>query len=182
MATPGVSGSARWTSRGIDLEALSINPYWYKTDRDVARQIMKIQNEKLAEACATTPTGCCFATVALQHPDSREQLEGGRQEYGCAAPASRQRQRRGDQRPEVHRSGRRRAARRLVFIHPQGSPELNTTTRLKGNGYLDNVIANPLETTIALSHLIFEGTLDRFPGSRSARRTAGASCRRRGTL
>ena len=28
---------------------------------------------------------------------------------------------------------------------------------------LDNVIGNPLETTIALSHLIFEGTLDRFP-------------------
>jgi len=26
------------------------------------------------------------------------------------------------------------------------------------------VIGNPLETTIALSHLIFEGTLDRFPG------------------
>ena len=25
-------------------------------------------------------------------------------------------------------------------------------------------IGNPLETTIALSHLIFEGTLDRFPG------------------
>ena len=29
---------------------------------------------------------------------------------------------------------------------------------------LGNVIGNPLETTIALSHLIFEGTLDRFPG------------------
>jgi aminocarboxymuconate-semialdehyde decarboxylase len=28
---------------------------------------------------------------------------------------------------------------------------------------LTNVIGNPLETTIALSHLIFEGTLDRFP-------------------
>jgi aminocarboxymuconate-semialdehyde decarboxylase len=41
---------------------------------------------------------------------------------------------------------------------------MNTTSRLKGNGYLDNVIGNPLETTIALSHLIFEGTLDRFPG------------------
>jgi len=29
---------------------------------------------------------------------------------------------------------------------------------------LDNVIGNPLDTTIALSHLIFEGTLDLFPG------------------
>ena len=29
---------------------------------------------------------------------------------------------------------------------------------------LTNTIGNPLETTIALSHLIFEGTLDRYPG------------------
>ena len=36
--------------------------------------------------------------------------------------------------------------------------------RLKGSGGLYNVIGNPLETTIALSHLIFEGTLDEFPG------------------
>jgi aminocarboxymuconate-semialdehyde decarboxylase len=36
--------------------------------------------------------------------------------------------------------------------------------RLAGNGWLGNTIGNPLETTIALSHLIFEGTLDRFPG------------------
>ena len=50
----------------------------------------------------------------------------------------------------------------LVFLHPQGTAELET--RLKGNGGLDNAIGNPLETTIALSHLIFEGTLDRFPG------------------
>ncbi|HKC44600.1 MAG TPA: amidohydrolase family protein, partial [Burkholderiales bacterium] len=53
----------------------------------------------------------------------------------------------------------------LVFIHPQGTgapSELGA--RFKGNGYLVNVIGNPLETTIALSHLIFEGTLDRFPG------------------
>jgi aminocarboxymuconate-semialdehyde decarboxylase len=46
-------------------------------------------------------------------------------------------------------------------MHPQGVPELRN--RLQGNGFLTNVIGNPLETTIALSHLIFEGTLDRFP-------------------
>jgi aminocarboxymuconate-semialdehyde decarboxylase len=50
----------------------------------------------------------------------------------------------------------------LIFIHPQGIPELQR--RFQGNGYLTNVIGNPLETTIALSHLIFDGTLDRFPG------------------
>ena len=49
-----------------------------------------------------------------------------------------------------------------LFIHPQGVAELNK--RLSGNGWLGNTIGNPLETTIALSHLIFEGTLDKFPG------------------
>ena len=48
-----------------------------------------------------------------------------------------------------------------LFIHPQGVPEL--AKRFPGNGWLGNTIGNPLETTIALSHLIFEGTLDSFP-------------------
>ena len=49
-----------------------------------------------------------------------------------------------------------------LFIHPQSTPQL--ASRFKGNGWLANTIGNPLETTIALSHLIYEGTLDRFPG------------------
>ena len=46
-------------------------------------------------------------------------------------------------------------------MHPQGIPELQK--RLQGNGMLTNVIGNPLDTTIALSRLIFDRTLDRFP-------------------
>jgi aminocarboxymuconate-semialdehyde decarboxylase len=49
----------------------------------------------------------------------------------------------------------------LIFIHPQSTPDLKN--RFKGNGWLANTIGNPLDTTIALSHLIYEGTLDRFP-------------------
>ena len=52
----------------------------------------------------------------------------------------------------------------LVFMHPLGTRELEPSGRLAGSGLLTNTIGNPLETTIALSHLIFEGTLDRFPG------------------
>jgi aminocarboxymuconate-semialdehyde decarboxylase len=44
------------------------------------------------------------------------------------------------------------------------TPALLMSSWLKGNGGLGNVIGNPLETAIALSHLIFEGTFDRFPG------------------
>lgn len=50
----------------------------------------------------------------------------------------------------------------VLFIHPQSTPEL--AKRFKGNGWLANTIGNPLDTTIALQHLIFEGTLGRFPG------------------
>jgi predicted TIM-barrel fold metal-dependent hydrolase len=50
----------------------------------------------------------------------------------------------------------------VLFIHPQSTPQL--ASRFKGNGWLSNTIGNPLDTTIALQHLIFEGTLDRFPG------------------
>jgi aminocarboxymuconate-semialdehyde decarboxylase len=65
----------------------------------------------------------------------------------------------------------------VVFIHPQATGSAALNNRLKGNGLLGNVIGNPLETTIALSHLIFEGTLDRFPGLkiwRGARRRLSA--------
>src|SRR6266852_6839906 len=70
--------------QGIDVEALSINPYWYKADRDVAREVIKTQNEKLAEACAANPDRfVAFASVALQHPDlAAEQLEEGVKKYG----------------------------------------------------------------------------------------------------
>ena len=51
--------------QGIDVEALSINPYWYKAERDLARQLIKLQNEKLAELCASRPERfVAFATVA----------------------------------------------------------------------------------------------------------------------
>jgi aminocarboxymuconate-semialdehyde decarboxylase len=48
-----------------------------------------------------------------------------------------------------------------LFIHPQSTPEL--ASRYKGNGWLSNVIGNPLDTTIALQRLIFDGTFDKFP-------------------
>src|SRR5262245_41450598 len=70
--------------QGIDVEALSINPNWYRADRDLAQQIIKTQNEKLAEVCAANPERfVAFATVALQHPElAAQQLEEGVKKYG----------------------------------------------------------------------------------------------------
>src|SRR5882762_4638141 len=67
--------------QGIDVEALSINPYWYKAERDLARQLIKLQNEKLAELCASRPERfVAFATVALQYPDLAAEQRGSREE------------------------------------------------------------------------------------------------------
>jgi len=155
--------------QGIDVEALSINPNWYKTDRDLAKQIIKIQNEKLAEACAANPERfVAYATVALQHPDlAAEQLEEAVKKYGLRGAAiggNVAGEEISD--PKFHPFwAKAEELGVVVFIHPQGDgAPAQLGQRFKGNGYLGNVIGNPLETTIALSHLIFEGTLDRFPG------------------
>jgi aminocarboxymuconate-semialdehyde decarboxylase len=155
--------------QGIDVEALSINAYWYKAEREVARELIRIQNEKLAEICASNRERfVAFASVALQHPDlAAEQLDEGMKKYGLRGAAiggSVNDLELAD--PTFHPFwAKAEQLGALVFIHPQvsGTPT-QLEFRLKGNGGLTNVIGNPLETTIALSHLIFEGTLDRFPG------------------
>ena len=165
--------------QGIDVEALSINPTWYKiADRDLAKQIIDVQNEKLAEACGRNPDRfVAFASVALQFPDlAAEQLEQGVKRYGLRGAAI------GGNIAGEEISDKRfhpfwakaEQLSVLVFIHPQGdgAPK-QLGHRFKGNGYLSNVIGNPLETTIALSHLIFEGTLDRFPGLKICAAHAG---------
>ena len=152
--------------QGIDIEALSINPFWYRVDRDKATEVVRLNNEGLAEICAKTPDRfVAFASVALQFPDlAVQQLEHAVKKLGlrgAAVGASV-----GDDEfadPKFHPFWRKcEEMDVLVFLHPQGTPDL--ARRLKGNGVLDNVIGNPLDTTIALSHLIFEGTLDMFPG------------------
>jgi aminocarboxymuconate-semialdehyde decarboxylase len=47
----------------------------------------------------------------------------------------------------------------VVFIHPSGFTEPRRFARF----YFSNVIGNPLDTTMALHHLIFDGILERYP-------------------
>jgi aminocarboxymuconate-semialdehyde decarboxylase len=47
----------------------------------------------------------------------------------------------------------------LVVIHPNGFTQAARLSRF----YFNNVIGNPLETTIALHYLIFDGVLERHP-------------------
>jgi aminocarboxymuconate-semialdehyde decarboxylase len=47
----------------------------------------------------------------------------------------------------------------LVFLHPNGFPD----GRRFSEHYFSNVIGNPLDSTVAVSHLIFGGVLDAHP-------------------
>src|SRR3989442_8401681 len=152
-------------AQGIDMEALSINPQWYRAERDLVTQVVKIQNERLAEFCGRYPDRfVAFASVALQYPDlAVQQLVGGGKKLGlrgAAVGASVAGEEFSD--PKFHPFwAKAEELGVLIFIHPQSTPDL--ARRFKGNGWLANTIGNPLDTTIALSHLIFEGTLDKFP-------------------
>jgi predicted TIM-barrel fold metal-dependent hydrolase len=147
------------------MEVLSINPFWYKTDRDTAAKIVALQNEKLAELCAAHPDRfAAYASLALQHPDlAVQQLETAMKKQGLRGAAIGASVADTDfSDPKFHPVwAKAEELGAVLFIHPLGTPEL--AKRLQGNGWLANTIGNPLATTIALQHLIFEGTLDRFP-------------------
>ena len=177
--TPDVIGPERvqWMDEhGIDVQVLSINPYWHTAERELATRLIAVQNEALAAACAKFPGRFVgFASVAMQHPDlAARQLEDA-MKMGMPGAAL-----------ACNVAGDELANPRfdpfwvkveelsaLIFIHPQPEGRFNgkrypagMDERLSGYGNLGNTIGNPLETTIAFSHLIFEGTLDKFPGLR----------------
>jgi len=149
----------------VDMEILSINPFWYRRDRAITQQIVKIQNEKLAELCAVNPARLgAFASLSMQFPDLAVQelvyaiktlkLKGAA--IGGSVDVT------DFSDPKYHPVlAMAEELGATLFIHPQSTPEL--AKRFKGNGWLSNVIGNPLDTTIALQRLIFDGVLDKFP-------------------
>lgn len=154
-------------ARGIDVQAICITPsYNYGADQDLARRIVGRQNEQIAKMCEAHPDRFVgLGAVALQHPDlAAEQMDHAVKNLGMRGV-------------EIDSSvnGDPLSASKfdpfwakaeelgiLIFIHP--ASVVGAPPRFPGNGFLDNVIGHPLETTLALSHLIFEGTLDRYPG------------------
>jgi aminocarboxymuconate-semialdehyde decarboxylase len=157
---------AAMDARRIDTAVLSIVPNWYDAERELAARVVEIQNEQLAAFCASRRDRfAALATVAMQFPDlASDQLERAVRRFGFRGVGI-----------ATTVGGMALADRRfdpfwrkaesldaVVFVHPIDLPD--PTGRLAGNGVLGKVIGHPLETTIALSHLIFEGTLDRHPG------------------
>jgi aminocarboxymuconate-semialdehyde decarboxylase len=169
---PNVMGPERLRSldeRGIDVQVLSINGFWfYAAERDLASQIVKVHDEKLSEWCKAHPDRyVALSSVALQFPDlAAEQLEHAVKQLGMHGAAI-----------GGHVEGEDLSSARfdpfwakaqelgvVVFMHPQGAENVIRKDGLKGRGDLGNIIGNPFETTVFLTRMIFDGTLDRFPG------------------
>jgi aminocarboxymuconate-semialdehyde decarboxylase len=152
---------------GIDIQAVSLAPaYNYWAGRDLAAKIVSRQNEQIAALCSAHPDRFVgLGGLALQHPDlAVEQMQHGVKQLGfrgfeIGGSVN------GDElaNPKFNPVwGKAEELGTFLLLHPATFVE--GLKRFQGNGFLPNVIGNPLETTVAFSHLIFEGTLDRYPG------------------
>jgi aminocarboxymuconate-semialdehyde decarboxylase len=164
-------------AQGIDYQAINVNAWGYSADRALARDLIKLQNEKLSDWCAKHPDRFVgMATVSLQYPDlAADQLDEAIRKLhlrGAAIGGSVEGQELSDRKFDPFWAKAEELGV-LLFMHPQAAPGTTQNPRLQGKGGLGNTIGNPLETTVFLSHLIFEGTLDRFPGLKICAAHAG---------
>jgi aminocarboxymuconate-semialdehyde decarboxylase len=154
--------------RGIDVQVLDVNTFWwYAADRDLATKIVRVHDEGLAKWCAAHPDRfVAFTSPALQFPDlAAQQTEHAVKELGMRGVAI-----------GGHVAGEPLSMAKydpfwakvqelgvMVFMHPNNAENVAKPDAFAGAGDLGNVIGNPLETGLFLTHLIFDGTLDRFP-------------------
>ena len=156
--------------QGIDIQVLSLHFQhqhdW--ADRDLATPLVRLLNEKVAEQVEAHPDRLVgLGAVSLQHPDlAAEQVTYLMRELGL----------RGVMMTTVIGNEEISAERfapfwskaeelgAVIFIHPEGFS--GGGPRFEGSGQLGNTIGMPLDTSVALSHMIFSGFLDRHPDAR----------------
>ncbi len=157
---------AEMDAAGIDIQALSPGPtqYYYWLSPDLGRKTCRVINDELAGLVAKWPERfVAMGTVPLQ--DVRlaiEELERCVGELGfrgieISSNVNGEELASGRLEPFFARA---EALETLLFLHPLGFSEGRRLAR----HYFNNVIGNPLESTVAVGHLIFEGVLDRHPG------------------
>jgi aminocarboxymuconate-semialdehyde decarboxylase len=149
---------------GMDVQAISPSPFhfMYWLEPELARKMSRAVNEHLASIVRAHPDRfVALAHVPLQAPEAAaEELEHCMRTLGfrgceigtnvVGAEVSRGR--------DVFWA-KAQALDAVVFMHPNGFTQGDRLT----DHYFSNVIGNPLDTTVALGHLVFDGVLERFP-------------------
>lgn len=152
---------------GIDMQAVSPAPNqtYYWTEPELGANLARMVNDRLAEIVATWPDRfVALGTVPLQHVDlALAELERCVKQLGLRGVEinpSVNGMDLTDPRLELDKFfARAQALDAVIFMHPIGFTQ---GERLVDH-YFNNVIGNPMETTIAASHLIFDGVMQRHP-------------------
>jgi aminocarboxymuconate-semialdehyde decarboxylase len=150
---------------GIDIQAISPAPRqtYYGADPELGRDVSQTINDGIAEICGRYPDRFVgLGTIPLQAPEL------------AVAELDRLHKSLGFRGIEImtHVAGEDLSAERfrpifarceelgmLIFMHPDGFTE----ARRFHDHYFANVIGNPLDSTVAVHHLIFGGVLDDHP-------------------
>ncbi|MFI4975381.1 MAG: amidohydrolase family protein [Caulobacterales bacterium] len=151
---------------GVDIQAISPSPghYYYWAPPDAAREACRVVNDGVAEAVGGHPDRFVgMGTVPLQAPElAIAEMRRCVKDLGfrgieiCTNVAGRELSE-ADFRPFFAAAEELGV---LIFMHPLGFTHGQRLTQ----HYFNNVIGNPLESTLAVSHLIFGGVLERHPG------------------
>src|SRR3984885_4553765 len=151
---------------GIDIQAISPAPRqtYYGADPDLGLAVSRQINDDIANIVGRYPdrfTG--LGTIPLQAPElAIAELERLHKSLGMRGIEIMTHVAGEDLSEDRFRPIFKRIEElgMLVFMHPDGFTEAR---RFKDH-YFANVIGNPLDTTVALHHLIFGGVLEDCPG------------------
>lgn len=152
---------------GIDIQAVSPAPNqtYYWTEAGFGAELARMVNDRLAEIVARWPERfVALGTVPLQNVDlAVAELERCVKELGLRGVEINPSVNGMDLTdPRLNLEKFFAKAQELdivLFMHPVGFTQ---GERLMDH-YFNNVIGNPLETTVAASHLIFDGVMERNP-------------------
>ncbi|WP_328224266.1 amidohydrolase family protein [Streptomyces sp. NBC_00310] len=158
---------AAMDAQGVDVQLVSPSPshYHYWADEETAEKVYRLAGEATAAHCAQAPDRLRgLGLVPLQHPQQAVRaLEHALEQGLLGVEISSHAPGRELSDPAYEPFWARAAATgALLFLHPFGC----TLDERLDRWYLSNVVGQPTENAVALSHLIFSGVLDRHPGLR----------------
>ena len=153
---------------GIDIQAVSPAPQqtYYWTEPGLGLEVSRTINDRLAEIVATWPERFVgLGTVPLQNVElAVTELERCVKQLGLRGVEINPNVNGMDLTdPRLNLDRFFAKARELdivIFMHPTGFTQ---GERLMDH-YFNNLIGNPLDTTVGTSHLIFGGVMERHPG------------------